>query len=216
MDKDFSIKITVRNGRLLKAIQENYESVADLARHLGRSGAAVNSLVTMKTKPLTKNGWTDLALDVASFVGKDPEYLWPEYMREIQLQRATAEINADLGEVQALTHSASPEKQIAQLDAVKQIVDGLLPREIEVLKCRFAEQMTLEDTAKKLGVSRERLRQIEAKAIRKLKWRAANKGFLKREQVTKLKYKIGDQEIYGEGIDFKLTDHARALLADEE
>lgn len=215
MDKDFSIKITVRNGRLLRAIHENYESVANLARHLGRSGAAVNSLVTMKTKPFTKNGWTQLALDVASFVNEDPEYLWPEYMRELRLLRATAEINADLGEVQALAQSKSPERQIAQLDAVKQIVDGMLPRELEVLKCRFVEDMTLQETAKKLGVSQERLRQIEAKALRKLKWRAMRKGFLTKEEVE-IPYKIGNSEFFGTGVQFKITDHARAILADEE
>jgi RNA polymerase primary sigma factor len=42
-------------------------------------------------------------------------------------------------------------------------------REYELLKMRFFERRTLEEVAKKYGVLRERVRQIEAKALDKLK-----------------------------------------------
>ena len=66
---DFNLKITVRNGRLLKAIRESYESVADLARRMSRCTSSVNSLVTMKQVPTNQHGWTELALDVSAMVG---------------------------------------------------------------------------------------------------------------------------------------------------
>jgi RNA polymerase primary sigma factor len=49
--------------------------------------------------------------------------------------------------------------------------NGLTDREIAVLTCRFFLNMTLEDTGreKELGVTRERVRQMEAKALRKIR-----------------------------------------------
>ena len=172
MEKDFNIKVTVRNGRLLSAIRENYESVAAFSRALGRSAQTVNSLVTMKEKPYKTKGWTDLALDIAAFVNRDPEDLWPEYM------------SADLKEVQALQSSPSPEKQIAQLDALKQIASVLTPREVNVIKCRYADEMTLAEAAAELGVSSERMRQIEVKALRKMRGSAYRNGFVKKQPKT--------------------------------
>ena len=58
-------------------------------------------------------------------------------------------------------------------DVVKDILDSLTPREAKVLRMRFGIEMstdhTLEEVGKQFDVTRERIRQIEAKAIRKLK-----------------------------------------------
>ena len=99
MSEDFNIKISVRNGRLLKAIRARYDSVADLARKCTFEIVVVNSLVTMKVKPFNQNGWTDLALDVAAMVGKEPEDLWPDHLRELKLARSTSEMEVDLDSV---------------------------------------------------------------------------------------------------------------------
>ena len=58
-------------------------------------------------------------------------------------------------------------------EVVKDILDSLTPREAKVLRMRFGIEMstdhTLEEVGKQFDVTRERIRQIEAKAIRKLK-----------------------------------------------
>jgi RNA polymerase primary sigma factor len=58
-------------------------------------------------------------------------------------------------------------------DVVKDILDSLTPREAKVLRMRFGVEMTsdhtLEEVGKQFDVTRERIRQIEAKALRKLK-----------------------------------------------
>ena len=58
-------------------------------------------------------------------------------------------------------------------DVVKDILDSLTPREAKVLRMRFGIEMstdhTLAEVGKQFDVTRERIRQIEAKALRKLK-----------------------------------------------
>jgi len=58
-------------------------------------------------------------------------------------------------------------------DNIKEVLETLLPREARVLVYRFGleggKPMTLEEVGKRFGVTRERIRQIEAKALRKLK-----------------------------------------------
>ncbi|MHB1334304.1 MAG: sigma-70 family RNA polymerase sigma factor, partial [Sulfuriferula sp.] len=58
-------------------------------------------------------------------------------------------------------------------DVTKDILDGLTQREAKVLRMRFGIEMntdhTLEEVGKQFDVTRERIRQIEAKALRKLR-----------------------------------------------
>ncbi|MGA7179084.1 MAG: RNA polymerase sigma factor RpoD [Thiobacillaceae bacterium] len=58
-------------------------------------------------------------------------------------------------------------------DATREILDGLTVREAKVLRMRFGIEMntdhTLEEVGKQFDVTRERIRQIEAKALRKLR-----------------------------------------------
>jgi len=174
---DFNLKITVRNGRLLKAIRESYESVADLARRMNRCPSSVNSLVTMKQVPTNQHGWTELALDVSAMVGKDPEDLWPEHMREIKLKKSSAEVLLDLDSVKNIFSNGSAEKNLSQIRALNQFSERLTPREKQVINRRFHERQSLEEVAKVFNVTRERLRQIEAKALRKMRLRALQLGY---------------------------------------
>jgi RNA polymerase sigma factor (sigma-70 family) len=176
-NEDFNLKITVRNGRLLKAIRERYESVSDLARKINRNPSGVNSLVTMRQAPTNQHGWTDLALDVSAMVGKDPEDLWPEHMREIKLKKSSAEVSLDLDSVKNILSNGSVEKNLSQITALKELSERLTPREKEVLNRRFHEKQSLGEVAKVFNVTRERVRHIEAKALRRMRMRALQLGY---------------------------------------
>ena len=58
-------------------------------------------------------------------------------------------------------------------EATREVLAGLTAREAKVLRMRFGIEMTsdhtLEEVGKQFDVTRERIRQIEAKALRKLK-----------------------------------------------
>ncbi|MCS6945387.1 MAG: RNA polymerase sigma factor RpoD [Burkholderiaceae bacterium] len=58
-------------------------------------------------------------------------------------------------------------------EVTKEVLDSLTPREAKVLRMRFGIEMstdhTLEEVGRQFDVTRERIRQIEAKALRKLR-----------------------------------------------
>lgn len=58
-------------------------------------------------------------------------------------------------------------------EATREVLGGLTAREAKVLRMRFGIDMntdhTLEEVGKQFDVTRERIRQIEAKALRKLR-----------------------------------------------
>ncbi len=81
-----------------------------------------------------------------------------------------------LGDFIEDTHSISPMEASMQSglrSVVGELLDGLTAREAKVLRMRFGIDMssdhTLDEVGKQFDVTRERIRQIEAKALRKLK-----------------------------------------------
>ena len=176
-DEDFNIKVSVRNGRLLRAIRAKYDSVSDLSRQLVRGKSQLGSLVRMKLKPFNHKGWTDLALDVAAMVGKEPEELWPEHLRELQLLKSSSEMEVGLDSVKSIMQDGSTEKTLSQFSAISDLSSGLTPRERRCISLRFALHQSLEETAKAMGVTRERARVIEAKALRTMRFYATKRGY---------------------------------------
>ena len=79
----------------------------------------------------------------------------------------------DFIEDESVTDPADETSRKMLREQMKDILDSLLPRERHVLKLRFGlddgQSRTLEEVGQKFGVTRERVRQIEAKALRKLR-----------------------------------------------
>src|SRR5256886_459367 len=77
-----------------------------------------------------------------------------------------------VADVEALSPAAAAAPTMLRTE-VDLILDTLLPRERRVLQLRFGllegHERTLEEVGKRFGVTRERIRQIEAKALRKLR-----------------------------------------------
>ncbi|MBX9947846.1 MAG: RNA polymerase sigma factor RpoD [Candidatus Obscuribacterales bacterium] len=86
------------------------------------------------------------------------------------------EDDSKLGDFVEDTDAATPASSITQellREDIIEVMAGLAPRERDVLRLRFGlddgRQRTLEEVGQLFGVTRERIRQIEAKALRKLR-----------------------------------------------
>lgn len=84
--------------------------------------------------------------------------------------------DSHLGDFLEDTQTVTPGEAIQNQslsDTVRQVLDSLSPREAKVLRMRFGIEMqtdhTLEEVGKQFDVTRERIRQIETKALRKLR-----------------------------------------------
>ena len=84
--------------------------------------------------------------------------------------------DSHLGDFIEDTHTLAPADAAlhsSMHNVVKEVLDSLTPREAKVLRMRFGIEMstdqTLEEVGKQFDVTRERIRQIEAKALRKLR-----------------------------------------------
>ena len=84
--------------------------------------------------------------------------------------------DSTLGEFIPEEKIASPDHEVSQkilADQIKEILSELSPKEQKILKMRFGLENsishTLEEVGKEFGVTRERIRQIESKAIDKIR-----------------------------------------------
>ena len=81
--------------------------------------------------------------------------------------------NNSLGESSAVGSPLDTATDEGLREATRGILSGLTAREAKVLRMRFGIDMntdhTLEEVGKQFDVTRERIRQIEAKALRKLR-----------------------------------------------
>ncbi len=142
----------------------------------------------------TINKLTRIQRQLVQDLGRDPsaeeiaermENITPEKVREIQkiaLEPVSLETpigeedDSHLGDFIEDKEALSPDEyannQLLK-DEINNVLQGLTEREEKVLRLRFGlydgRTRTLEEVGKEFNVTRERIRQIEAKALRKLK-----------------------------------------------
>ena len=126
-------------------------------------------------------GRDPLAEEIAAEMGLDVEkvrHIQKIKQETISLEAPVGDDNEDstLGEFIEDEKILSPVQQTAQrllVDQVKEILIDLTPRERRILEMRFGLNdgvtRTLEEVGKEFGVTRERIRQIEAKALEKIR-----------------------------------------------
>ena len=140
----------------------------------------INKMIRVSRKLMQELGREPKAEEVAAEMGIDPEKV--RHVMKISQKTTSLETpigddeDSYLGDFIADDSQASPYDLTSRKllkENLDEVLASLSDREAKVLKMRFGlngkRPMTLEEVGKEFGVTRERIRQIEAKALRKLK-----------------------------------------------
>ncbi len=140
----------------------------------------INKLVRERRRLLQENGMEPTAEELSRALGM-PAQKVTEILKQAQMpismQAQVGDADSLFGDYLADQSSHNSAVKVAadtmRSQALVEVLDTLTPREKEVLSLRFGIgdgiQRTLEDVGQKFHVTRERVRQIEAKALRKLR-----------------------------------------------
>ena len=182
MVKDYVIQFKIKNGPMLSVMRANgMETAAALHRASGVSQSDIGRYLNLLKSPWTKSDrWSDSILKIAKALKVVPEMLFPEQHILKPLEKNKAEIEMDLEEMEQLTGEMSTDHLLGPteddqdtLDLLREKIRTITSREEECLVMRFGldgkAPATLRATADWFGLSPERIRQIEAKALRKLR-----------------------------------------------
>jgi RNA polymerase primary sigma factor len=143
-------------------------------------GEVINKLVRVSRRLFQELGREPDDEEIAEEMG-----LTPEKVREVlRISREPLSLSSPIGDEEDAQlgdfvedKQATAPSEAASLTMlrteVENVLDSLTPRERRVLQLRFglidAREQTLEEVGKRFGVTRERIRQIEARALRKLR-----------------------------------------------
>ena len=185
--KEFRLKVSVRNNLLLSAIEEQgYKSVAEFERACEIGIGRINNLVAMREAPILQSGeFSQNAKLIMEVLGAAPTDLWTEQQLTIKLKTNSGERAIDANLVQHLLEQKnrtdylpSPEDSLLAAETsaiVNEVLGTLKPREKDILVERFEKDLTLEEVGNHHGLSKERIRGIESKALRKLQHESRSK-----------------------------------------
>ena len=144
---------------MIDRIQQLYKATRDLEQKLGRQPtieelAKKVKLSVEKVKWIHKATWQPISLE--SPVGDDEESELGMFIQD---------------DVNPTPYQSTYEAMLK--DKLEEVLTSLSPREAHVLRLRFGfidgNVYTLEEVGQKFGLTRERIRQIEGKALRQLR-----------------------------------------------
>lgn len=189
------VHVRLSNNALAQRREDAGLTRAQLAEMAGCGESAVREYERIRRPPRDRFGnWKHQASAIAEALGVLPEDLWPPVVEAIRCPVATRTLSADQLELYAAQEAErlmlpSTDDVVDRNRLVEQVagmVEVLPAREKMVIKLRFGfdgeTEHTLEEIGKKLRLQRERVRMIEAKAIRKMQHPRRNavvKAFLK-------------------------------------
>ena len=192
-DEVFSItaKTRIYHADLLKAARE-FGGAKKLADYLGIKEGRLSEWIRLKRFPslvkTTKDGvvrtnlrlmkkWPDIERKLYEITGKTIKELFPQFVRvsglleSKKVKEETREITSGMMLKFENKQLNLENKQELRRSKIESLLKRLSAREAEILRRRFGldgEPEDLEKCAKRFGVTRERIRQIERKAIARL------------------------------------------------
>lgn len=180
-DNEYRIDVKVKNNLILKKIEKSgYKTVGEFARKNNIHASAIGSIVNMTESPLLKDGkFRDVIYKISDLLNCCPEDFFTESQLYAILKTNKRTLEVNESEMKFMLEYKEDNKSLEEIvmedyknNIIKENLSLLTQREEKVLRLRFGfdeREHTLEEVSKIIGITRERVRQTEAKALRKLR-----------------------------------------------
>ena len=170
--KDYQITITIKNGRIISHMRRmGIDSINELCRRLGgQSGSEMGRLINMKLSPYNpiSNRWRPLVIRLADFFGVLPDELFPDMAYQTLPTNKIYRL-IDQQEINARLPPPSFEDNQVKTLLLEGAVSTLPKGERDVIRLRYYDGLTLAEIGDTLGLSSERIRQLEYRGLRKMR-----------------------------------------------
>lgn len=173
---DYRVTVSVRNNRILELGEQiGLNSAAAIAKASGVHQTVVGEYINLKVAPINSRGdWRPSALRLAEALACEPDDLWSDEQKTMELATNKAHRNVSGAQLKEL---ASPEQTYLQDQTsmvIHNAVDELPKIMALIIGMRFGlepfdREHTLEEIGNAVGISRERVRQIQEKALTRLR-----------------------------------------------
>lgn len=182
---EYRLTLTVKNNLILKNIEKlGFDNVNQFCLNYRLSPQSVGSLINMKETPLMSNlKWKPIVNKICEIFSCAPEDIFTDTQINQKLETnkkyiemKEAEIISFMENQYQIEHKSTAESffiENKRSDTLNKLMGVLTQRERRVIDLRM-DEVTFSDIAKEMGVTGERIRKIEAKAMIKLKNNAAS------------------------------------------
>ena len=183
MTKDYLVEIKVKNNLLYKKIKDaGYVNMADFAKKNSLCYQTLIKYLNFSRAPIDEKtgNWNKTFLSISDALRCMPEDICPpqHFNRALKKNKAKLEAgaeeiagyitgNADTANL-ALNHIIQREND----DLIQEAIAKLTDREQDVIRRRYGfygDPQTYDEIGKSYGITKERIRQIEAKALREMR-----------------------------------------------
>ena len=176
MSAEYRVKVSVSNNLLIQAIENaGYKNQSDFARAIDCNASYINMLCGLRVSPINQEGeFTKVANLVMEGLGACPTDLWTEEQLTMSLKKSSSWSVMGREELNELMHGA-PKSLLESVagqelkKAMDEVRKTLTFKEQQVIGMRFDDNKSLEECSKEMGVSKQGVNFIEARALRKLR-----------------------------------------------
>lgn len=165
-----------KHGSLWAALKQLNWTQSEFARQCDMQPTAIGTIINLQQRPTEKEANTIQRVLGEKGIYFDPTQEWPETFRGLPKRitiEQTKEVTAlELKAAQTYYNQLALPESTEREDEVLAAMPVLTERERKVIEMRFGfggDPMTLEQVGKPFRVTKDRIRQIEAKALIKLR-----------------------------------------------
>lgn len=181
--EEYRLDLKIRNNIILRKLKQNgYETNGEFCRknNVMKYVSRLNDIIAMKVSPLNSQGeFHECVRFLAEKLNCNEIDLFTETQMNTILSTNRRAIEVNEAELKFMLENKKEQSLLEDMlqnekrnEKIFEMIDTLHPREKQVIEMRFGlreKEKTLEECAIELDCSRERIRQIEARALRKLR-----------------------------------------------